>query len=95
MYFNNLVAGSSSYDALLNASQNNWRRTPLNVLDVKVRQRRSKGGKIVSTEIQSKHIKLLFVPLDNDIICRGQVALRGCKIIWPSKNLKFDIMHKT
>ena len=39
MQFNNRVENDSAYDALLNASKFNWRRTPLHILDVKVRQR--------------------------------------------------------
>ena len=48
MEFNNRVENDSAYDALLNASKFNRRWTPLHILDVHVRQRRSTGGKIVS-----------------------------------------------
>ena len=66
MNFNNLVENNSAYSALLNASKNNWRVTPRNLLDVSVSQRKSRGTKIVSwTTCLTFYSTGYFIWLDN------------------------------
>ena len=55
MRFGNLVEHNSAFSALLNASKNNWRRTPRNLLDVTITQRKSNGDKTIYE--MCKHLK--------------------------------------